>query len=405
MAALLPPVAPPAHVPAELVVDFDVYLPMNGGDHSYHDPYLRLHEAGVPPIFWSPHNGGQWVVTRRDLMYRIFADHENFSSEKLVAPANLVPDAFKQYPIQLNPPEHGRYRSLFSSAFILPAVRAREEEVRGLARGLAEALAPAGRCEFVADFAQHLPMKVFMGMVDLPEDDRLALIAMADTIVGPHSGDKQAAFAAINAYIGKIVDSRMEAPGTDLISKVATSQIEGRPITRYEAVSVCSLLLIGGLDTVASMSGHIMHFLARNPGHRRRLVEEPEIIPAATEEFLRRFALTNPGRIMARDTVFEGVTLKQGEMIALATPFGAVDPEVYDDAGAVIFERKSPMSTTFGNGAHRCPGNMLARAELRVMLEEWMPRIPDFRLDPDAPPVVRTGVNGSFASLPLVWDV
>jgi len=241
-------------------------------------------------------------------------------------------------------------------------------------------------------------------MVDLPESDRIELIAMADTVVGPQSGDKYAAYAAINAYIGKTVDARMASPGSDLISKVATSQVEGRPITRHEAVSVCSLLLIGGLDTVASMLGHMMHHLARHPGHRRQLVEDPALIPAATEEYLRRFALTNPGRMVAQDQIYEGVTLKKGEMVAFATPFAAVDPTVYENPDEVDFARKSPLSTTFGNGPHRCPGNMLARAEIRVMLEEWMPRIPDFRLDPDNAPIVRTGVNGSFASLPLVWD-
>lgn len=393
----------PDHVPAELVVDFDVYLPLGPGD-DYHDPHIRLHAQGVPPIFWSPHNGGQWVVTQRDLMYRMFADAENFSSEKLVAPKEMSPDDFKQYPIQLNPPEHGIYRSLFASAFFLPAVKKREDEVRALARSLAEELAPRGGCEFVFDFAQHLPMKVFMGMVDLPEDDRIELIAMADAVVGPHSGDKYAAFAAINAYIGKVVDARMATPGDDLISKVATSTVHDRPITRYEAVSVCSLLLIGGLDTVASILGHMMHYLARRPDHRRQLVEHPELIPAATEEVLRRFALTNPGRMIARDVEYEGVSFRKGEMIAFATPFGAVDPSAYDNAAEMDFTRKSPTSTTFGNGAHRCPGNMLARAEIRVMLEEWMPRIPDFQLDPDRPPVVRTGVNGSFASLNLLWD-
>lgn len=401
---ILQPVDRPAHVPAHLVVDFDVYMPLKPGD-DYHDPYLRLQQQGVPPIFWSPHNGGQWVVTKRDLMYRMFADHENFSSEKLVAPKESAPDAFRQYPIQLNPPEHGVYRALFSAAFILPAVKAREGEVRDLARSLVEQLAPKGRCEFVADFAQHLPIKVFMGMVDLPEADRTALIALADTVVGPHSGDKMAAFAAINAYIAKAVDARLAKPGNDLISKVATARFEDKPIGRYEAISVCSLLLIGGLDTVASMLGHVVHFLATHPEHRRQLVEQPSLIPDATDEFLRRFALTNPGRILARDVEYEGVSFKLGEMVAFATPFAAVDPLAYDAADQVDFSRKSPMSTTFGNGPHRCPGNMLARAEIRVMLEEWMPRIPNFRLDPNAPPVIRTGVNGSFAALSLVWDI
>ena len=394
----------PAHVRESDVVDVDIYAPLKHGE-MYHEAFVRMHRDGVPPIFWTPHNGGHWVVTDSDIMYKIFADHERFKSDYLIVPKEFNPTGeFRQAPIQTNPPEHGQFRSLFSSAFIVPAVKAREGEVRALAVELAEKLRPTGRCDFTLDFANHLPMKVFMNMVDLPDSDREALIALADRVVGPNTEDKSQIFFAIADYLGTKIDERTANPGDDLISKIVTSQIEGQPIKRHDAVSVCSLLLIGGLDTVASMMGFVMHYLATHPEKRRQLVEHPDLIVQATEEFLRRFALTSPGRMVAEDLTYEEVTMKKGEMILLSTPFSAVDPNKYEDAESVDFNRKSPRMMTFGNGPHRCPGNMLARAELRVMLEEWLTRIPDFRLDPDNPPIVRTGVNGSFASLPLVWN-
>jgi len=394
----------PQHVPADLVVDFNVYLPMRG-DENFHDPYRRLQEQGVSEIFWSPYNGGHWVFARQDVLYEGFADYKRFPSDYQVVPKHEgPPPELRQLPVLVNPPEHTGYRALFSSAFTLPAIKAREEEVRALARALSEEIAPKRYCDFVHDFAQRLPIKVFMGMVDLPEEDRLMLIELTDGVFRPSDGDRNAVFAKMAAYLGKVIDERVVRPGTDLISKIATSMIEGKQVSRQDAIGVLSVLLVAGLDTVASMSAFTMHFLACNPVHRRRLIEDPSLIPAATDEFLRRFALLSPGRVVADDIVYRGVAMKKGDMVVLATPFGAVDPSAYETPADVKFDRKSPKSTTFGNGPHRCPGNMLARSEIRIMLEEWLPRIPDFRLNSHKPPVIRTGMGGSFASLHLIWD-
>ncbi|MEJ2800189.1 cytochrome P450 [Sphingopyxis sp. CCNWLW8] len=148
-----------------------------------------------------------------------------------------------------------------------------------------------------------------------------------------------------------------------------------------------------------------MHFLAGSPAHRHQLAEDPSISGAAAEEFLRRFALTNPGRTVVADMDFHGVAMKAGDKVMLATPFGAVDPRDYDDPLCVDFTRKSNTKTAFGAGPHVCPGSMLARIEIKILLEEWLPRIADFALDPNDPPRFRTGVNGSVEKLPLVWAV
>lgn len=139
------------------------------------------------------------------------------------------------------------------------------------------------------------------------------------------------------------------------------------------------------------MMGHIMHFLATNPEKRAELAADPARLSAnAAEEFLRRFALTNPARTVTKDLEFHAVKMKAGDKIMLVTPFGALDPREYDDPLTVDFNRKSNMKTTFGAGTHVCPGSMLARIEMRILIEEWMSRIPDFRLDPDQLPRIRT---------------
>jgi len=391
----------PAHVPAALEVDFDAYRPMHG-EHFYHEPFAAL-QRKVPDIFWTPYNGGHWILTRRDHLMEAFADPSRFTSAQGASVDKVrKPGEPRLAPIESDPPEQQAFRRLFAPAFTVLALKEREIEARELAIELAEALQPRGRCEFVTEFAQHLPIKIFMRMVDIPEEDRLTLLPLANAQVAADA-PKEEKLALLFQYAGKHVAERAANPGDDLISKIATSEIDGRPITLQEAIGVSTLLLIGGLDTVASMMGHIMHFLAGSPGHRRQLIENPDLVTPAVEEFLRRFALTNPGRTVVADMDFHGVAMRAGDKVLMATPFGAVDPRDYDDPLAVDFTRKSTSKTTFGAGPHVCPGSMLARIELKILLEEWLKRIPDFELDPNDPPRFRTGVNGSVDRLPLVW--
>lgn len=390
------------HVPANLVVDFDAYRPMKG-EHFYHEPFHHL-QGKVPDIFWSPYNGGHWVITRRDYLAEAFADYGRFCSSQGASVDKVrKPGEPRLAPIESDPPEQQTFRRLFAPAFTVTALKEREKEARALAIDLIEGLKPRGRCEFVTEFAQHLPIKIFMRMVDLPEEDRLELLPLANAQVAADA-PKEEKLALLFQYAAKRVVERAANPGDDLISKIATAEIDGRPITTHEAVGVATLLLIGGLDTVASMMGHIMHFLAGSPEHRRQLIDNPGLSSAAAEEFLRRFALTNPGRTVVNDIEFHGVDMRAGDKVLMATPFGAVDPRDYADPMTVDFSRKSVSKTTFGAGPHVCPGSMLARIEIKILLEEWLSRIPDFELDPEDAPRFRTGVNGSVEKLPLVWQ-
>ena len=391
----------PDHVPDALVVDFDVYRPLQAG-LGYFESFKAAQDRGLPDIFWSPYNGGHWVSRRRAHQIEIFGDSTRFSSENSLTVPRVVETRPKLVPIEADPPRQGKYRALFASAFTSLAIKQLEQGARALAVGLAEEMKPRGRCEFVTEFAQHLPIKIFMEMVDLPEADRLTLLPLANAQVEADA-PKEESMARLFHYTAAKVAERKASPGDDLISRIVQSEIDGAPIAMGDAVAVTALLLIGGLDTVASMLGHVFHHLALHPEQRRALIEDPKLINGAVEEFLRRFALTNTGRSVRDDIDFHGVAMKASDMIVLATPFGAIDPDDYADAMAVDFTRRSGTKSTFGAGPHVCPGSMLARLELKIALEEFLPRIPDFTLDPDSAPEIRTGVNGSFARLPLVW--
>lgn len=393
--------AVPDHVPAERVYDFDIFDPP-GAEQDYHLAFRRLQQSGLPDIIWTPRNGGHWLPLRGADIHHIFKDWEQFSSRVKSVPKEQYEGTVLK-PINQDPPEHGKYRALIQPWFSMPAIRKLEDEVRELSVRLIEGFRPSGGCDFVRDFAQHLPIGIFMSMVDLPESDRLPLLHLVDQVINPGARSKQEIFAELFRYVAIKVGERRNAPGEDLISRVSTSSIDGQPITAEDAVAVCTLVLIGGLDTVASTLGFVAHFLARNPGHRRQLIEKPQLIQGAVDEFLRRFAVTNPGRVVARDLEYKGVRMKEGDMIMLPSFLHGLDDRVYDEPEEVRFDRPVKPNSAFGNGDHRCPGSNLARVELKVFLQEWLPRIPEFSIAPGGKPGVRAGINGSFYRLPLAW--
>lgn len=395
----------PDHIPAHLIIDFDAYHPILGSE-DYQEAFARLQARDVPDIFWSPYNGGHWILKRRDHLMEAFADFNRFTSRRGVNvdardEVTSLPRP-RMRPIEEDPPAQQAYRKLFASAFTALRVKELEAEARSLAIELLEEIAPRGRCEFVTEFAQQLPIRIFMRMMGLPDVDRLTLLPLAALQVSANS-DKKAAMGQLLEYVAAKVIDRRENPRDDLLSRVANGQIDGETIKVEDAVGVSFVLLTGGLDTVATMMSLIMQFLATSASHRQALIEDEKLLPNAIEEFLRRFSLTNPARCVKHDMIFHGVDMREGDMVMMSTTVAGVDTASYDNPLEVDFARKSSTKATFGAGPHVCPGSMLARAEIKVMLQEWLSRIPDFRLDPEDAASVTTGINVSVNKLPLIW--
>jgi cytochrome P450 len=359
-----------------------------------------------PDIVWTPHNGGHWIATRAEDIEAMQLDHEHFSHHQFNLPPN--PRDIDLIPLGLDPPDHGKFRRLIVPALMPKAVKVLEERARSTARELIDRIAPRGRCEFIGEFAKVVPITVFLKLVDLPLGDREMLTEWAE--VGPRSDrleEKKAASKKIAKYLSEIIKARASTPGDDLISRIVHSEVDGHRILFADALNLCVLLLFGGLDTVASQMGFIARFLAESPDHRRAIRERPAIIVTALEEMIRRFSLTNTARLLAEDFEYKGVHFKKGDMIQLPRSLYALDDRKNVEPEKVDFERRRSeiKHAAFGAGPHNCPGSVLARRELVVFLEEWLPRIPDFEIDPERPPKVASGVSTSFVELHLRWKV
>lgn len=390
----------PAHVPGHLITDYDYMRPGPEGT----DPLAAvtvLH--GLPPVVWTPRHGGHWIVTKGDLIRPILKDHERFSSERVFID---TPGRPRGVPLEYDPPEHAPLRKLLMPAFTPKAVTRWADEARGLAAELIDGFRGRGGCEFVAEFAKQLPMIILLRMLDLPLEHRQRLVYWVST--GLRSTDPQEirkVRGEFGAYMEDLVDRRTAEPGDDVLSRALhTPMADGKPISRQMAIGLTNALLGGGLDTVATTMGWIAWFLAQNPAHRALLVTEPDLIPNAVNEFLRRFSIANIARVVREDMVFEGAPLRKGDAILMPSPVHGLDPRSFRQPMEVDFTRPDAHAhSTLSHGVHRCIGATLAQLELKIFLEEWLRQIPDFSLDPGNPPTWAPGIVPGIERLELRW--
>lgn len=399
----LAPTALPAHVDSACVVDFDFWRPGPPGC----DPFLAWTQAlqGKPPLVWTPRNGGHWLVTRGELIPKILSDAERFSSRRVFIGMEGAPRAI---PLEMDPPEHAPLRKLLMPAFSPRSVKHWAGEAQQLAVELIEGFRAQGRCEFVNDFALQLPIIVFLKLVNLPLDHRTMLLEWVGTgIRASEPAARIRAREAMNAYTEDLVNRRRREPGDDILSQAINADLGGGERMSHEmALGTARTLLGGGLDTVAATMGWIALFLAENPAHRQQLAQDPRRIPRAIDEMMRRFSIANIARVVREDMEFEGVRLLAGEQVLMGTCLHGLDPECFADPLQVDFDRRDAhRHSTLSHGIHRCMGAPLALQEIRLFIEEWLKRIPDFTLDPQVPPVRVTGIAHGLAQLGLQWEI
>ncbi|SEJ90132.1 cytochrome P450 [Paraburkholderia diazotrophica] len=389
----------PDHVPRELVVDFD-YMNPPGAQDDVHLAWKSLH-AG-PDIIWSPYYGGHWIATRGEDIEAMQKDHARFSHRSVnIPPLNET----QLVPLELDPPEHTAYRNLITPAFLPQAIASLESDVRSLAIELIEKLAPRGECEFVSEFSKLLPIVIFLRLADLPLSDREQLLEWAEWAVRGNFEQRSESQQRLIGYIATWVEKRKVEPGGDLVSLIVNAQIDGRPISPERMFGMFIVVLFGGLDTVASMMGFIARFLAESPAHRRQLIENPELMVSSVDELIRRFGVANTSRLITHDMEYKGIQFKKGDQIQLPNSLFGLDDRKFSNPLAVDLTRKPVIHAAFGNGPHRCPGSFLARTEIKVFLQEWLKRIPDFRIRENDKPRCGSGSVNGMLYLPLAWDV
>jgi cytochrome P450 len=331
-----------------------------------------------------------YAATHRDVVEQILKDPSVFSSKRafdvLASPVPMVPIAF-------DPPEQTRYRRILQPFFSPRVIKPLEPDLRKQVGDIIEPIIQRGECDFIAEVAAVFPIQVFLTLFGLPLDMRDQFIVWKDAVLnlsaaaGQTSVDEAAQEGMekaleLFAYLSELIQKRRGDPGDDVLSQVLSIEPPDA-LSDEEAIGLCFLFVLAGLDTVMDALGFGMQRLAENPDRRKEIVNDPSLIPAAMEELLR---LDPPAPFIPRVTTAEvtvaGHTLPEGSRITSYLAVANRDEGMFANPYEVDFHRTDNRHVSFGMGVHRCLGSHLARMEMQVLYEEWHKRIPDYHITP-----------------------
>ena len=392
--------------------DYDHYNPEFALDP--HPTYKTL--RAKCPVAHTDNYGGFYVMTKFADISEVLHDPTAFSSW----PADTPPTPGHTralIPLEVDAPEHRRYRMVIDPIFRPKAIEPLAEFVRQYANELIDAMLAKREFDFMTEFAQPFPSAVFLRQVglDFSTEMRDQLCAWAGTILHTTTtgeathGDIEAQTAvrleagrALHGFLKGLVDERMTNPGNDIISVLITARMPGdRTLSYNEILNFAYVLVLAGLDTVTTAIGFSMFHLAQRPDLQDRLSADPTLIPGAIEELLRFEPIVHASRTVTEPRVIRGVELKPGDRVVVPLASAHRDEDVFAAADEIVIDRKDEPTMVFGAGPHRCVGSHLARMEMGIAMAEILRRIPRFSLPPNAELSAHGGQTRSLTTLPF----
>jgi cytochrome P450 len=409
--------AAPPHVPKDRIVDLS--FAMGGVPNDLVDPYEPFEWLAGPEIPRLLYNmpsrqamaaiagmgNGNWVVTHYEDIDRVYTDNEHFSNKGAAEFQRLIGETFRSIPLGVDPPEHSKYR-MYLVPYFSPARISRDLEprIRDVVVEMIEAIAAKGEVDMAWDFGRVYPVRIFMGLMGFPAEMFEQFLDWEWDILHSNSLEKmQAALRGVLAFLRGFMAEKEKNPDEHLVSSIVNGTIQGRKLTDEEKIGMVWFLWLGGLDTVAATISQMFRRMALEPEIQRQLRADPELINGAVEEFLRTQPILSSARSARKDFEWHGVQIKAGDSFSCLNPAGNFDATRFENPRVFDPTRKGNRHFTFVAGIHACLGAHLARRELRVLLEEWFKRIPEFRVKPGADTTVFPGLL-SIRNLPLVWD-
>lgn len=374
-----------------------------------------------------------WVVTRHADILEISRQNDLFhSGDRATTLTTQAADAkvrqmtgtphLVRSLVQMDAPDHPKYRALTQAWFMPQNIRKLEDRIRAIARASVDRMAATGgQCDFVREVALHYPLHVVMEILGVPEADEPRMLKLTQELFGAGDpelsreadqetaaldlGALQAVVADFYAYFGKISADRRANPAGDLATVIATSQIDGQPISEFEALSYYVIVATAGHDTTSSTTAGALWALAERPHQLAWVKEDLSRVPSLIEEAIR---WTTPVKTFMRsateDTEIGGRAIAKGDWLMLCYASGNRDETVFEDANDFRAERSPNKQLAFGYGAHLCLGQHLARMEMRILYEELLPRLKSVELAGEGRMSLSTFVNGP-KSLPIRFEM
>jgi len=369
---------------------FPVYRQLRDDAPAYHDSEL-----------------GFWALSRYDDVVRALHDPETYCSR-----FGITLEEGNTLPMMLTtgPPEHTALRRMVSRAFTPRRIADLEPDIRALSATYLDGLGERAEPDLITDYAALLPMDVISKLLGVPDGDQGELRGWSDALLHREEGDKDVTPAGIEAayqlykYFSAFVADRRANPGADdLAAALVAAGSEDEGLTDDQVVGFLFLLIIAGNETTTKLLGNCLLAMQRFPSERAKVVAAPTRIPDAIEEILRFEGSTQVmARTLTRDTELHGRRLSEGDKVLLLLGSGNRDERVWDRPDEFDIDRSWPTHhLAFGHGIHVCLGAALARLEMRVSLEAFLARHPDYEIDESGLQRVHSGNVRGYSRMPI----
>lgn len=358
-------------------------------DFDHHSPEYRsnsidilMHMQRTTPFTHSSCHGGFYVATKAVDCLAIAKDAEAFSSD----PTDVIPDLepTKMIPINVDPPELYDYRAILNPLFAPNRIKAHAAYVRGVAEGLMDKIVARGGGDLKWDFALPLTGIMTLKLAGLPPEDwehyapPLHKLIYSGLPIEERLKDMGTMIERMRAEIRRLKD---EPVAGSVIEYLHNVDMAGRKLRLDEIDGVILIMLGGGLDTTQALFGMSAVWMAENPDRRQELIDHPERLDNAIEEFLRVFPPTQGNaRRATRETVVAGHTIKPEEWVFMSYAAANRDPDEYENPHEINFQRENIRHLSFGLGPHRCLGSHLARLEAKTMFQVLLEKAPNYKL-------------------------
>jgi cytochrome P450 len=345
--------------------------------------YLRNY---CPVALSDAYDDGFYVVTRYEDVLAIAQDWQTWSSaEGFTIPYRGKP-LMPILPEQADPPIQREYKKLVNYWFRPAMLTQNERPVRAMVHDLIDTFIEDGACEFMDAFARPMPGRTFFDLIMHASPEEVGTVGRdAELAAAPQHPEQLPAIGRITQWMGNFLESRRNGPPQDdVVNAILHAQIEGRPITEYEALGLVTLLFFGGLDTTAGVLGNVMIRFCQNPEIPQLLRAHPELVPQAVEEMLRLDgSFISIARTATRDTELNGVAIPKGKRVLISWASANRDERQFACPAEFDAHRTANPHIAFGAGVHRCVGSNIARMNLRIAITELTQRLVDIRLDQD----------------------
>lgn len=397
----------PSRVPSSCPViqyDLNANKPVGG----YNEELDQLREES--PVYWNQVAQGYWMVTRFEDQRKFYQEGLVFTSESIIS-ADPEPQ-YLWIPTMIDGPDHTKYRQILNVFFSPMRVATLESQNREIARTLIAELKDRGSCNLVLEFCGEFATRAFFALAGFPQEEAPRMAHLVDVIfsqmadASDHSAQAAAAMEIREFFADLIAERRVNPrdPKSDLTTHLLNSTFYDAPLDDETLLNILGVIILAGLDTTKNQLTYSFYHLATTESDRKRILDEPELIPSFIEESLRYYAIVQPARKLSEDRDLLGCPMKKGDMVHMDLAQSCRDPRVFDRADEFVIDRQNNKHLAFGPGAHRCLGSHLARQELVIAIEEWHKVIPNYAIDTEEPILEHGGMRG-IISLPIRWVV